>query len=150
MCWWLGLIATGVSAAGQAQAGKEAEAASERDALVSELQARDALARGGVEEQRYRRQLAKIAGAQRAQIGARNVSRSGTALDLLSDTAQIGEEDALTIRNESAREAWGYRTRADESRRWGRAQRSNAGHQATATLISGGAQAYGQWAKQNG
>jgi hypothetical protein len=147
MCWWLGLIATGVSAAGQAQAGKEAEAAGKRDALLGEMQAEDAIARGGLEEQRYRRQVAQIAGTQKTQIGARNVKRSGTALDILTDTATIGEEDVLTIRNEAAREAWGYRSRADESRRWGSAQRRNAQGQATATLISGGAQAYGQWAR---
>lgn len=145
MCWWVALIGAGVQAAGQAQAGKEAEAAGQRDALVAELQARDAESRGGIEEQRYRRQLAQIAGAQRAEIGARNVRRSGTALDLLTDTAQVGEEDVLTIRNEAAREAWGYRTRADESRRWGATSRRNANMQAGATLVSGGAQAYGMW-----
>jgi hypothetical protein len=150
MCWWLGLIATGVDAANQNQAGKEAEAAGKRDALVGELQAQDALARGGIEEQRYRRQVAQIAGMQKTQIGARNVARSGTALDILTDTATIGEEDVLTLRNESAREAWGYRTRADESRRWGATQRRNANGRATATLVSGGAQAYGQWADAYG
>src|SRR5687768_13909599 len=107
MCYWfVPLIASGISAADQNQAGKEAEAAGKRDALLGELQAEDALDRGGLEEQRYRRQLAQIAGAQKAQIGARNVKRSGTALDLLTDTATIGEEDILTIRNEAAREAW--------------------------------------------
>lgn len=146
MCWWVGLIGAGVQAAGQAQQGQEAEAAGKRDALVSELQAQDALSRGGIEEQRYRRQVAQIAGGQRAAFGARNVRRSGTALDLLNDTEMTGNEDVMTIRNEAAREAWGYRTRADESRRWGASQRRNAGYQATASLISGGAQAYGQWA----
>jgi hypothetical protein len=146
MCyWWVGLLATGVDAVGQQKQGAEAEAAGKRDAMVSELQAQDALSRGGIEEQRYRRQVAKIAGGQRAAFGARNVKRSGTALDLLGDTEQIGAEDIGTIRNEAAREAWGYRTRADESRRWGRAQRSNADYRAAASLISGGAQAYGAW-----
>jgi hypothetical protein len=40
---------------------------------------------------------------------------SGTPLNLLSDTAQIGEEDAQTIRNNAAREAWGYRNQANEA-----------------------------------
>ncbi len=147
MCWWLGLVATGAQALGENKAGIDAEEAAKRDALVADMQGRDALARGGIEEQRYRRQMAEIAGTQRAEIGARNVQRSGTALDLLTDTAQMGEEDILTIRNEAAREAWGYRTRADESRRWGAATRRNANARSAATLISGGAQAYGQWAK---
>lgn len=146
MCyWWVGLLATGVDSLGQQKAGAEAEVDAKRDAMVSELQAQDSLSRGGIEEQRYRRQVAKIAGGQRAAFGARNVRQSGTALDLLSDTEQIGAEDIGTIRNEAAREAWGYRTRADESRRWGRSQRSNADYRATASLISGGARAYGAW-----
>lgn len=150
MCyWWVGLIATGVSAAGQAQQGADAKAAGKRDAMVAELQAQDALSRGGLEEQRYRRQLAQIVGAQKAQIGARNVQTSGTALDLLTDTEATGEEEVLTLRNEAAREAWGYRTRADESRRWGAQQRRNSMYQAGSTLLTGSAQAYGFWKQNN-
>lgn len=146
MCYWLvGLIGTGVAVAGQAQSGAEADAAAKREALLGEAQGADALARGGQEEERYRRQIAQVVGGQRAAIGARNVARSGTALDLLADTQNIGNEDALTIQNDAAREAWGYRQRADESRRWGRATRRNANAQAAGTLLTGAAQAYGRW-----
>lgn len=146
MCYWfIPLIAAGVGAAGDAKAGAEAQQAAERQAQIGELQAQDATARGGIEEERYRRQLAQITGAQRTQIGARNVKTSGTALDLLSDTAQIGAEDIATIRNEAARTAWGYRVGADESRRWGASARSNANLRAGSTLLTGGAQAYGMW-----
>jgi hypothetical protein len=145
MCW-VALIGVGLSAMGQAQAGAQSEAAAKERALVGEAQADDALARGGMEEQRYRRQVAQIAGTQRAQVGARNVRTSGTALDLFSDTQATANEDALTIRNESAREAWGYRVGADESRRWGKTARSNANWQAGSTLLTGAAQSYGVWA----
>lgn len=130
---------------GQRNQGKADQATAEHNAKLGALQADDALARGGIEEDRYRRQIAQIAGAQRAEIGNRNVATSGTALDLLSDTAMIGEEDALTIRNEAAREAWGYRNQADESRRWGKNARRNANAQAGSTLLTSGAQAYGLW-----
>lgn len=147
MCWpaVIPLVAAGVSAFGQAQQGREAEKTALINARVGELQAEDALRRGGVEEERYRRYVAQIAGGQKAEIGARNVKRSGTALDLLSDTAMIGEEDALTIRNEAAREAWGYRFGADESRRYGRAARQQASLAAGGTLLTGAAQSYGMW-----
>ena len=143
MCW-IELAGVAVGTLGQARAGEQAKVDADAQAAIGGLQATDALSRGSIEEDRYRRQIAQITGAQKAEIGARNV-KGGTALDLLSDTAMIGEEDALTIRNEAARTAWGYRTNADESRRYGRAARSQANMQAGATLLTGGAQAYGQW-----
>ncbi len=146
MCyWWIPLAASGLQAADQNQSGKEAEAAGKREAAIGELQAQDATARGGLEEQRYRRELAQIVGAQKSAIASRNVRQSGTALDLLSDTAMVGGEDIATIRNDAAREAWGYRVRADESRRWGGQMRRNAGRQAGATLLTGAADSYGMW-----
>lgn len=145
MCW-IALAGAALGAVGQMKAGAEAKETAAINAQLAENQSTDALARGGIEEGRYRRQIAQIAGAQRAEIGARNVKGgSGTALDLLSDTAQIGEEDALTIRNESAREAWGYKFQADESRRYGKSAYRNSQYAAGSTLLTGGAQAYGQW-----
>jgi len=143
---WVALAGVAVSAIGSMQAGADAKQTAAINAKLAGIQAEDSLSRGGVEEDRYRRQIAQIAGAQRSEIGRRNVQGgSGTALDLLSDTAQIGEEDALTIRNEAAREAWGYRWQADESKRYGKAASRNAHYQAGSTLLTGGAQAYGMW-----
>jgi uncharacterized membrane protein YdfJ with MMPL/SSD domain len=146
MCW-VALAGLAVGALGQARAGQQAKVDADAQAAIGELQATDELARGGMEEDRYRRQVAQITGAQKAEIGARNV-KGGTALDLLSDTAMIGEEDALNIRNESARTAWGYKYGADESRRYGKAARSQANMQAGSTLLTGAAAAYGQWASK--
>jgi hypothetical protein len=146
VCWVM-LAGAAVGALGQKRAGDQASADATAQAQIGDLQATDALSRGGISEDRYRRQIAQIAGAQKAEIGARNVkASSGTALDLLSDTAMIGAEDALTIRNDAAREAWGYKYGADESKRYGRAARSQANLQAGSTLLTGAAQAYGTWA----
>lgn len=145
MCW-IALAGVALSAVGTMQQGAQAKETAAINAQIAGIQAEDSLKRGGVEEDRYRRQIAQIAGAQRAEIGKRNVKgNSGTALDLLSDTAMIGEEDALTIRNESAREAWGYRFQADESKRYGKSAYRNATAQAGGSLLTGGAQAYGLW-----
>ncbi len=148
MCYpaLIGLAGAGVGAMDQIEQGNLSEAEARRDAEIGALQAKDALSRGGVEEANYRRQLRQIVGAARADIGARNVAGgSGTALDLLSDTAMIGEEDAQTIRNEAAREAWGYRVGADESRRWGANARRNSRAAAGGTLLTGAAQAWANW-----
>jgi hypothetical protein len=139
------LVGGGVSAKGQWEQGKLDEAYAQREAQIGEMQAADALQRSGTEEERYRRQLAQIIGMQRTEIGNRNVATSGTALDLLGDTARIGAEDIETIRSEAARTAWGYRVGADESRRWGANARKNANAAAGSTLLTSGMQAYGMW-----
>lgn len=142
---WLNLAGAGMQAAGTIQQGKMDDATAETNRRLGEAQASDALLRGTIEESRYRRQIAQVVGAQKAAFGQRNVAVSGTPLDILSDTAQVGEEDALTIRNNAAREAWGYRNQANEASRWGANQKSNSIGRAGGTLLTAGAQAYGMW-----
>lgn len=142
---WGKIIGGGIDAAGKLQQGKIDAATGETNRRLAEAQGNDALLRGTIEESRYRRQIAQVVGAQKAAFGARNVAVSGTPLDILSDTAQIGEEDALTIRNNAAREAWGYRNQANEASRWGANQKTNSQYAAGSTFLTAGAQAYGMW-----
>jgi len=142
---WLQLAGAGIDTAGKLEQGKIDASTAETNRRLSSFQAIDAQVRGSIEEQRYRREIAQIVGAQRAAFGARNVAMSGTALDLLSDTAMIGEEDALTIRNNAAREAWGYRNQANEASRWGANAQRNAYARSGGSLLTSGAQAYGWW-----
>lgn len=148
MGMWGQLIGAGMETAGKIGQGKQDEATAETNRRLSVAQANDALLRGTVDETRYRRQIAMIAGQQKAEFGARNVAVEGTALDLLSDTAQIGEEDALTIRNNAAREAWGYRNQANEASRWGANQKANATGSGIGTLLTSGSKAYSDWKSQ--
>lgn len=116
-----------------------------RNEEIGAFQAADATRRGTIEEMRYRRQIAQLLGRQKAEIGARNVEVRGSALDLLEDTAQIGEEDVTTIRNDAARQAWGYRVNANEQANLNRQSGANARNQGIGTALTSGAQAYGQW-----
>ena len=83
------------------------------NAIMAERQAQDAEARGKTEEQRQRQKNSLILGGLKAQQAA-----SGTELDsesnvgLMEDFAASGEHDALTIRSNAAREAWGARVQA--------------------------------------
>lgn len=139
-------IGAGVKALGTLQAGNEAAKVGEANAKRAEMEAIDALSRGSSEELRYRREVAQVLGAQRATFGARNVSGStGTALDLQGDTAAIGEMDALTIRNNAAREALSLRTQAQESRRQGRAAKANSRTAALGGLLLDGSHAWGTY-----
>ena len=134
-----------VSAFGEFKQAGQAKKTGAFNRRLSTFQAQDALLRGVKEEERYRREIAMVAGQQSAEFGARNVAASGTALDILADTAQVGEEDALTIRNNAAREAWGYRMQAKEATRLAKNQATNSYMRAAGTLLTTGAQANGQW-----
>lgn len=136
---------TGVQAYSQLQQGQEASTAANYNARISDVQARDALDRGTLEEARYSRAVRQVEGSQKAAFGAANVTRSGTALDLLGDTAQIASEDVQTIRQNTQREAFAHRSQAQELRRQGRAYRRAGALGAGGTLLTGGARAYGMW-----
>jgi hypothetical protein len=147
---FLQLIGGGIDTAGKLQQGKIDAATGETNKRLSEAQGNDALLRGSIEESQYRRHIAQVVGGQKAAFGKGNVAVSGTALNLLSDTAQIGEEDAQTIRNNAAREAWGYRNQASEASRWGANQEANSLSSAGRTLLTAGSQSYGQWTENGG
>jgi hypothetical protein len=138
-------VGLAIGAVGAIQGANSAKNAGKFNKRVGLMQARDAELRGVDEEARYRRELAQIIGAQRAEMGNRNVTASGSALDLLADTAMIGEEDVITIRNNAAREAWGYRMGAQEASRQAKAQSRNILMGGVGSTLTGGAQAYGQW-----
>lgn len=145
MGWLVQLGGAALDWGAKRKQGEKDEKTAEANQRLANYQADDALNRGSIEEQRYRRQIAQMIGAQRNAVGSRNVELRGSALRLLEDTAMIGEEDATTIRNNASREAWGYRNQADESARWGANQKANANAAAGASLLTGAAQAYGTW-----
>lgn len=115
------LIGAGAGALGAAQQGNAAAGAAQYQAAVArnnqrvaEWQARDAEDRGRVAEQNQRFKTSGVIGAQRAAAGASGVEvNTGSAADLTADTAALGELDALTIRSNAGREAWGHRVNAD-------------------------------------
>ena len=81
-------------------------------AVVSEYNAQDAERRGAVEEERQRRKTSLLLGTLQARFAAQGSDLSGSPLDLLGDTAAIGEQDALATRYQAAREAWNQRIQA--------------------------------------
>jgi hypothetical protein len=88
-------------------------AAADANAELSEFKAVDAVARGPVDEETKRRETAALRGHQIAQRGANKVALDfGTPLEIQQDTAQSGEIDAWTIRNNAAREAFFHTAQA--------------------------------------
>lgn len=125
-------VGAGISAYGQWKAGKQAKKAGQAaqaasndqaelldyNAHVADLQAQDAVDRGTQEESRFRQGVKLMVGSQRTGIAASGVDVGyGSAVDVQADAAYLGELDALTLRTNAAREAWGYKVQAFNTRR---------------------------------
>jgi len=85
----------------------------ENNRKIAEWQSQDAIQRGEVEEANYRTKVSQLKGRQRSVLAAGGVEvDTGSALDTLQDTAELGELDALTIRSNAARESYDYEMEA--------------------------------------
>jgi hypothetical protein len=128
----------------------------EYNARMLEAKARDAVRRGFEDESRFRVDLRGLIGSQRAGYAGQGVDVSeGSPLDVQTDTAYQGELDALTIRTNAAREAWGFNVSAEDERMQAAAQRKLGKLQASSTRKVGRSEALstrlsGQYARSAG
>lgn len=144
----LSLGGAALGAAGTLAAGDYNKEIADYNAKVAELQAADALDRGAEAEGRHRVNVRGLIGAQRAALAAQGVDvASGSALEVQLDTAGRGEVDALRIRSNAAREAWGYEVQATDSRMRGELAQMEAKSRATSTILGGAGSAYSYWSK---
>lgn len=87
----------------------------EYNAAVARIQAADAIQRGEEEANRFRSQVRVLIGSQRAGFAGGNIDVGyGSAVDVQADAALLGELDALTIRTNAGREAWGFQVQAED------------------------------------
>lgn len=115
-----GVAGTGMTVMGSMQQSQAASAAANYQAQVAannqkvaNWKAQDALARGQVsEDQRRMKTSLQIASQRAAMAGMGGDVNSGSAIDIVGDTAAAGEFDALTIRNNAQREAYGAKVQA--------------------------------------
>lgn len=85
----------------------------QNNAGLAGMQARDAIQRGEINASNQRIRTAQLIGTQRAAMAANGVALDeGSPLRVLDDTAFMGEKDALTILDNSNREAWAIRNQA--------------------------------------
>ncbi len=125
----------------------------EINARIAEMQAEDAIKRGHEREGISRQKTKKIRGAQRAALAAQGIRVDvGSALDIQLETEDIGELDALTIRNNALREAFGFkagaaglRTEAGFKRTEGERAQARGVFEGTQTLLTSGAKFIGQY-----
>lgn len=141
--------AAGVAADAAARAGGLAEQRSlesqaglaDYNAQVADLQSADATARGVQDENKFRTGVRGMIGSQRASLAASNVDVSfGSAADVQGDAAFLGELDALTIRTNAAREAWGFNVQGEDLRRRAQTARQEGAYAAESGVVTGAAQ----------
>jgi hypothetical protein len=145
-----GLIATAASTAYTIDASRKTaayqvgvEAENQKKATY---QAADALHRGDIEEQAARTRTRLLIGEQNAAYAASGVELgSGSPASVTADTAMFGELDALTIRSNAQREAWGYISEADQFGRKKKLIAASGRNDTGATLLTGGSRALNQY-----
>jgi len=101
------------SAIGQQRQAEAQANAANYNAAVARNAALFAQQQGEVNAQAADRRTAAMIGRQRAAYAAGGLDvNSGSPLDIQADTAQFGRLNSLTIRNNAARQAYGYQANA--------------------------------------
>jgi len=120
----------------QAEYGERQAAINNR---LANMQADDTISRGDQAANQIGRNTRKIAGAQRAGFAAQGIALdSGSAQDIQVETAEMGALDQLTVRNNAAREAWGYRVQGQQGVFNAQMNSEGARQAGQATLLTGG------------
>jgi hypothetical protein len=142
------LITAAIGTASAVDQGERESAINKANVRMADQQAEDAQRRGGIEEERQLAKMRQIRAQQAAILGASNVDvTTGTPALVLDQTTTMGSQDAITIRSNAAREAFGYSmesanysARADNARVAGT-------YNGLSTLLAGSARAYGHYKK---
>lgn len=126
---------------GQARANEQM---AEQEAQDAESAAEDALRRGSVDAANLLDQIPKYVGAQGSDFAASGVDlSSGSVRAVAFDTARAIVTDAVTIKNNAAREAWGLKKEASNIRLRARLNTIGARQAAKATVLGGTIDAIG-------
>lgn len=127
------------SAFASIEQGKSRRIVSESNKFIAELRARQAKTAGQRRVGRSSQAFRKLVGRQRAALAAQGISLTeGSAQDIIQETQDISELDALTIKNNAAREALGFRTQARQFGLRGRQEERAGQIGAAESLVTGG------------
>lgn len=128
----------------------------EQSAVIEEQKAGQAREAGRVAEEKFRQRGEQLKGSQRAGFaGSGVVVDSGSAMDVLEDTTELVELDALNIRHNAELEAFDFEMSAFNKRVGGsdlnrqadllEGRKRSALLPMTSTLLSGGSQIAGRY-----
>ena len=115
----MGMQAAGGAAGayGSIQAGNANQRMAEREADVLDYRASLAVENGAFAAEQTRKQGKAVQGAQKTGYAAQGVVvGDGSSGQMLEQTAKLSEQDALQIKLNAAREAWGLKEQAKQTR----------------------------------
>lgn len=115
---------------------------------LSEINAKDSLARGEQQVKQVKRQSTLLKGQQKAALAAQGIDVTGGSIAAIEyETEKQINTDIARIRNNAWRESWGYQIEATnigtQSRLTGIAARGRA----STTILAGGLQAFESFAQ---
>lgn len=111
---------------------------------IALIQSEDALYRGDKEATQLRKNAKRLVGSQRAALAAQGVNVDvGSAALVQEDTMDQAKIDEITIRNNAAREAWGYKVQARGYSMQGSFASMAGENAARSTALTGGINALG-------
>ena len=121
--------ASGYSAYSQQEAQNKANKyqanIADRNAAIAEEQAKDAESRGIKDVQNLGKQVRQVIGDQKVAFANANVAvDKGSAKGLTDQTQAMGDEDAMTLKANTAKEARGLRMQAQNASEEARMRRS--------------------------
>ncbi len=153
MCW-MALIPAAIAVVGgvmQAQNSKQQGDYSsdmlQKNAAFKNKAADETEIAGNTSADWQRVKTKQAIGTQRTALAANGVDvNSGSASQLQDDTAMLGELDALTIQNNAAREAYGYRVQATQDLDNSVQVVKNAKNSGIGSILGGVGSAFGSFA----
>lgn len=140
-----------LSAYSQIQTGRANAKIANANAEAQEQAGRDVINTANAQAEQQRQQAKQVAGQQTAAFGSAGTDlTSGNALNMTTQTAQLGELDALTTINNAQRQAAGLQFQANVSRAEGKVQRQSANLGAATTLLNSVSSSYGAYKAAGG
>jgi len=150
------VITSGISDAGDAYTQAQATRAQgayqagiyEQNARTLNAQANDAVTRGGRMVARVRQDQQKMIAGQRVGFAGQGVEvNTGSAADVQQETKAISSEDAITIKNNSWLEAFGFKSQALDQQTRANMARTGSKYQSRSMLLTGGSKLVGSFAR---
>ena len=144
------LVGTAAKVIGAFGRAKKDRDIAEGNAASADYAANDAMERAGIPGSNARGRGSQIIGHQKTAYASGNVSvGSGSAVQAEAQTRYFSDMDEIIIRNNAAREAMGYRIKANLFRTEGAMAAQGAENDAASSLIGGFGQVAGiagRWA----
>lgn len=134
-----------ISGYGAVKQGQAQSQAANYNSQLSAENAKVAAANAGIASQSGSEQAAQQSESTRAQLGAERVNEavggisnnSGSAVDTQVSTRELGHLDALTVRSNAAKEAYGYETQGANFQNQSLLDKTEAGEDLSAGYLSG-------------